>query len=195
MTPEAQKKAAARAEIARRPPEGPEDLPLVVRCIVWPIVAPMLPTAYNNNYQILQTPGYVTILTEMIHDVRVIPLDGRPHLPENIRQLLGDSRGQWEGNTLVVDTTNFTDKAPFSNCDRNLHLIERFTRTDANTILYQFTVEDPTAFTRTWKGEVPLRKTQEPIYVYTCHEGNYAMENILKGARAQEKEAAKKEPR
>jgi hypothetical protein len=158
----------------------------------------MLPTAYNNNYQILQSPGYVTILTEMIHDVRIIPLDGRPHIPENIRQWLGDSRGHWEGTTLVVDTTNFTDKTHFSNSDRNLHLIERFTRTDANTILYQFTVDDPTAFTLPWKGEVPLTKAPGPIYEYACHEGNYSMVNMLKGARAQEKEAkeaAKKDPR
>jgi hypothetical protein len=192
LTPEAQKMAAIREEIARRPPEGPEDLPLLVRCLVWPTVGPpMIPTAYNNNYQILQTPGYVTILTEMIHDVRIIPLDGRPHIPENIRQWLGDSRGRWQGNTLVVDTTNFTEKTHFSDSDRNLHLIERFTRTDANTILYQFTVDDPTAFTRPWKGEVPLTRAPGPIYEYACHEGNYSMENMLKGARAQEKEAAK----
>jgi len=190
LTPEAQKAAVVRDEITRRPPEGPEDLALVVRCIVWPVVVPMLPTAYNNNYQILQTPGYVTLLTEMIHDVRIIPLDGRPHIPENIRLWLGDSRGRWEGKTLVVDTTNFNDKTHFRNSDRNLHLIERFTRTDANTILYQFTVEDPTAFTRPWKGEVPLTKAPGPIYEYACHEGNYAMKDILKGARAQEKEAA-----
>jgi len=140
----------------------------------------------------------VTILTEMIHDVRIIPLDGRPHIPESIRQWLGDSRGRWEGKTLVVDTTNFTDETHFSNSDRNLHLIERFTRTDANTILYQFTVEDPTAFTRPWKGEVPLTKAPGPIYEYACHEGNYSMENMLKGARAQERttgDAAKKDPR
>ena len=192
LTPEAQKAAAVRDEIARRPPEGPEDLALVVRCIVWPAAVPLLPTAYNNNYQILQTPGYVTILTEMIHDARIIPLDGRPHIPENIRLWLGDSRGHWEGTTLVVDTTNFNDKTHLRNSDRNLHLIERFTRTDANTILYQFTVEDPSAFTRPWKGEVPLTKAPGPIYEYACHEGNYAMEDILKGARAQEKEAAKK---
>jgi hypothetical protein len=190
LTPEAQKAAAVREEIARRPPEGPEDLALVVRCIVWPTAVPLLPTAYNNNYQILQTPGYVTILTEMIHDIRVIPLDGRPHIPENIRLWLGDSRGHWEGMTLVVDTTNFNDKTHLRNSDRNLHLIERFTRTDENTILYQFTVEDPTAFTRPWKGEVPLTKAPGPIYEYACHEGNYAMTGILKGARAQEKEAA-----
>jgi hypothetical protein len=191
LTPEAQKTAAVREEIGQRPPEGPEDLPLPVRCLVWPAVGPpMLPTAYNNNYQILQSPGYVTIVTEMIHDVRIIPLDGRPHIPQNIRRWLGDSRGRWEGQTLVVDSTNFTDKTHVSGSDRNLHLIERFTRTDANTILYQFTVEDPTAFTLPWKGEVPLTKTPGPIYEYACHEGNYSMENMLKGARAQEKEAA-----
>jgi len=150
----------------------------------------MLPTAYNNNYQILQTPGYVTILIEMIHDVRIIPLDGRPHIPKNIRQWLGDSRGHWEGKTLVVDTTNFTGKSHFMGSDENLHLVERFTRTDSNTILYQFTVEDPTAFTRPWKGEVPMTKAPGPIYEYACHEGNYAMANILNGARAQEKAAA-----
>jgi hypothetical protein len=195
-TPEAQKSAAVREEIARRLPEGPEDFPLLVRCLVWPTVGPpMLPTAYNNNYQILQSPGYVTILTEMIHDFRIIPLDGRPHIAENIRQWLGDSRGHWEGATLVVDTTNFTDKTHFGDSDRNLHLIERFTRTDANTILYEFTVDDPTAFTRVWKGEVPLTKAPGPIYEYACHEGNYSMENMLKGARAQEKEAAKKDSR
>jgi hypothetical protein len=190
LTPGAQKAAAAREKIAGRPPEGPEDLPPIVRCLVWPAVGPpMLPTAYNNNYQIVQMPGYVAILAEMIHDVRIIPTDGRPHLPAKIRQWMGDSRGRWEGNTLVVDTTNFTDKTNFSGSDENLHLIERFTRTDENTILYKFTVDDPTAFTRVWKGEVPFTKAPGPIYEYACHEGNYAMENILKGARAQEKAA------
>jgi hypothetical protein len=191
LTLPAQRAAAAREQITGRPPEGPEDLPLLVRCLVWPTVGPpMLPTAYNNNYQIVQGPGYVAILAEMIHDVRMIPLDGRPHLPANIRQWLGDSRGRWEGNTLVVDTTNFTDKTNFSGADENLHLIERFTRTAENTILYEFTVDDPTAFTRVWKGEVPLTKAPGPIYEYACHEGNYAMENILKGARTQERAAA-----
>ena len=191
LTPEAQKAAAVREEIARRPPEGPKDLPLTVRCLVWPTVGPpMIPTAYNNNYQILQGPGYVAILTEMIHDVRIIPLDGRPHLPSNVRQWVGDSRGRWEGDTLVVDTTNFTDKTYFAGSDENLHLVERFTRVDEGMILYEFTVDDPTAFTRSWKGEVPLMKAPGPIYEYACHEGNYAMENILKGARAEEKAAA-----
>ena len=150
----------------------------------------MLPTAYNNNYQILQGPGYVAILVEMIHDMRIISLDGHPHIPANIRQWMGDSRGRWEGNTLVVDTTNFTDKTNLRGSDKDLHLIERFTRTGENTIMYEFTVDDPTAFTRVWKGEIPLTKASGPLYEYACHEGNYSMEGILKGARAQEKAAA-----
>jgi hypothetical protein len=190
LTPEAQKRAAARSEALRRPATGPEDRGLAERCILWPTAGPpMLPSAYNNNYQILQIPGYVVILIEMIHDVRIIPLDGRPHLPQNIRQWLGDSRGHWEGKTLVVDTTNFTAKTPFRGSDRNLHLVERFTRTDGETILYEFTVDNPTAFTRHWKGEAPMTRTVGPIYEYACHEGNYGMTNILTGARAQEKES------
>jgi len=199
LTAEAQKAAAARAAALRRPAAGPEDRGLPERCILWPTAGPpMLSSAYNNNYQILQTPGYVVIFIEMIHDVRIIPLDGRPHLANNIRQWLGDPRGHWEGNTLVVDSTNFTDKNPFRGSDRNLHLTERFTRINADTILYRFTVEDPTAFTRTWTGEAPLTRTPGPIYEYACHEGNYGMANILSGARAEEKameEAARKGPR
>jgi hypothetical protein len=199
LTSEAQKAAAVRAATLRRPAAGPEDRGLPERCILWPTAGPpMLSSAYNNNYQILQTPGYVVIFIEMIHDVRIIPLDGRPHLASNIRQWLGDPRGHWEGNTLVVDSTNFTDKNPFRGSDRNLHLTERFTRINADTILYRFTVEDPTAFTRTWSGEAPLTRTPGPIYEYACHEGNYGMANILSGARAEEKameEAARKGPR
>jgi hypothetical protein len=196
LTAEAQEAAAARAAALRRPAAGPEDRGLPERCILWPTAGPpMLSSAYNNNYQILQTPGYVVILIEMIHDVRIIPLDGRPHLASNMRQWLGDPRGHWEGNTLVVDSTNFTDKNPFRGSDRNLHLTERFTRINPDTILYRFTVEDPTAFTRTWTGEAPLTRTPGPIYEYACHEGNYGMANILSGARAEEKameEAARK---
>ena len=190
LTPEAQKAGAERAKISGRPPEGPEEMALTDRCLLWPTAGPpMLPSAYNNNYQILQVPGYVVILIEMIHDARVIPLDGRPHLPRQIRQWLGDSRGHWQGNTLVVDTTNFTDKTHFRGADQNLHLIERFTRVDPNMILYEFSVDDPTAFTKPWTAQAPLTKTAGPIYEYACHEGNYSMLNILKGARAQERAA------
>ncbi len=196
LTPEALKAAAIRGQIEQRRPEGPEDLSLPVRCLLWPTAGPpMLPSAYNNNYQIFQSPGYVAILVEMIHDVRLIPLDGRPHISKNIRQWLGDSRGHWEGNTLVVDTTNFTAKTHVRGSDENLHLIERFTRTDENTILYDFTVDDPTAFTRTWKGEAPLTRAPGPIYEYACHEGNYSMENMLKGARSEEAAESSKTPK
>jgi hypothetical protein len=191
LTPEGQKDSAAREAGSHRPPEGPEDLGLPERCLLWPTAGPpMLPSAYNNNYRIVQAAGYVMILAEMIHDARVIPLDGRPHLPANIRQWMGDPRGHWEGETLVVDSTNFTSKTHFRGAHENLHLVERFTRTGPNTILYQFTVEDPIAFTKPWTGEVPLTKSEGPIYEYACHEGNYSMTNILKGARLQERETA-----
>ena len=197
LTPAAQAREAARQAASRRPPTGPEDRGLPERCILWPTAGPpMLPSAYNNNYQILQTPGKVTIFIEMIHDVRIIPLDGRPHISPNIRQWLGDPRGHWEGGTLVVDSTNFTGKNPFRGSDQNLHLIERFTRVSPDTILYQFTVDDATAFTKPWTGEVTMRRTPGPIYEYACHEGNYSMLNMLSGARAEEKaaaEAARKE--
>ena len=144
------------------------------------------PGPYNNNYQILQTPGYAVILHEMIHDARIIPLDGRPHVGQNIRQWFGDSRGRWEGNTLVVDTTNFTDKANFRGSTQDLHLIERFTRVDADTVRYEFTIDDPSTFTKKWTVAIPMARTDEQIYEYACHEGNYGMVNLLKGARVQE---------
>jgi hypothetical protein len=197
LTPEAQRRADARAAARRASPAGgPEDRSLPERCILWPTAGPpMLPGGYNNNYQILQTPGYVVILIEMIHDVRIIPLDGRPHGSQNLRQWLGDSRGRWEGKALVVDTTNFTSKTNFRGSGENLHLIERFTRVDADTINYEFTVADPTSFTRSWTAAIPMTKTQGPIFEYACHEGNYGMTNLLSGARAEEQaaeEAAKK---
>ena len=149
----------------------------------------MLPEAYNSNIQFQQGHGYVAILQEEIHDVRIIPLDGRPHLGPNIRQLMGDSRGRWEGDTLVVDTTNFTDKTNFRGSSENLHVVERFTRVDDDIILYEFTVEDPTTWTRPWKAELSMVKTKGPIFEFACHEGNYGLANNLSGARAQEKAA------
>ncbi|PYS20376.1 MAG: hypothetical protein DMG11_29655, partial [Acidobacteria bacterium] len=189
LTPEAQKRQAARAEYRRlHPADGPEDLSLNNRCILWPTAGPpMLPGAYNNNYQIVQSPGYVVIFVEMIHDARIIPLDGRPHVPQNVRLLMGDSRGHWEGNTLVVETTNFTDKTAFRGSGRNFHLIERFTRTSPDTIVYEFTANDESSFTRPWTAQIPMKKTPDPIFEYACHEGNYGMEGILRGARAEEK--------
>jgi hypothetical protein len=191
LTPEAQKKAAELAEYRRlHPADGPEDLGLPVRCLLWPTAGPpMLPGGYNNNYQIVQGPGYVMIIVEMIHDARIIPTDGRPHLPKHVRQWMGDSRGRWEGTTLVVETTNFTDKTAFRGSGENLRLIERFTRSGPDEILYQFTVEDPASFTRPWSAELPMRRMDESLYEYACHEGNYGMEGILSGARTDEAKA------
>jgi hypothetical protein len=198
LTPEAKKRAAARAEARKRggPFDGPESRSLGERCILMAGEGPpMLPEAYNSNIQFQQGPGYVAILQEEIHDVRIIPLDGGPHLGPNIRQLMGDSRGRWEGDTLVVDTTNFTDTTNFRGSSENLHVVERFRRVDEETILYEFTVEDPTTWTRPWKAELSMVKTKGPIFEFACHEGNYGLANNLSGARAQEKaaeEAAKR---
>ena len=194
LTPEGQKRAAQRADERKRmggPTDAAQNQPLSVRCnIMDRIGPPMLAGAYNNNYQIVQVPGYVMILVEMIHDVRIIPLDGRPQLPQNIRQWTGSYRGRWEGETLVVESTNFNGKNPFQGSSENLRLTERFTRTDANTIRYQFTVDDPSTWTRPWSAEVPWAKTVGPLFEHACHEGNYGLGNILAGARLEEKRAA-----
>src|SRR4051812_20155148 len=188
LTPAAQKKAAARAEARTlRPADGPEDRSLDDRCIVRGTSGPpMLPAGYSNNYQIVQSADSVAILVEMIHDVRLIPIDSnnaRPHLSGRIRQLLGDPRGRWEGRTLVVETTNFTDRRPFRGSGDHLHVTERFTRYDKDTLLYQFTVDDPESFTRPWSGEIPMKKIEGPIFEYACHEGNYSMAYILSAER------------
>jgi hypothetical protein len=192
LTPAAQAAARRRAEALQRPATGPEDRLIRERCIAGDNVGPpMMPSAYNNNFQIFQSANYVAILSEMMHDVRVIPLDGRTHLASNLRSWLGDSRGRWDHNTLVVETTNFNGKISFRGSDENLRVVERFTRTAPDLILYEFRIEDPTAFTSPWSAEVPLRATKGPIYEYACHEGNYGMVGLLSGARAQE---AKKAP-
>jgi len=194
LTPEARKRLA---EIAAKEKghefDGPENRPLAARCIARPSAGPpLLPTRYNSNLQIVQGPGYVAIEAEEIHDVRIIPLDGRPHLPKNIHQWMGDSVGHWEGNTLVIDTTNFTDLNPFPGA-QNLHVIERITRADEDTILYEFTVEDPGMWTKPWSGEVPIKKISGQLYEYACHEANYGLANTLHGARVAEAQAAAKE--
>ena len=199
LTPQAQQKLAAdRAYSREHPADSPEDRSLMERCILFPTTGPpMLPSFYNNsqfgalttNYQIVQTRDYVIIVVELNHDVRRIPLDGRPHFPSGIRQWLGDSRGHWEGETLVVDTTNFTGKSNFRGADGNLHLTERFTRTALDTLLYEFTMDDPTAFTKPWMAEVPMIASDGPLYEHACHEGNYGLTGILAGARAEEKAA------
>lgn len=171
-----------------------EDRPLQERCIVGLNQGPpMTPGAYNNNFQIVQTPGYVVIVNEMVHSARIVPMDGRPH--DTVRQWKGDSRGSWEGDTLVVDTINFKRETNFPGSSANLHLTERFTRTAENSLEYRFTVDDPTMWAKPWTAVVPAVRSEDPIYEYACHEGNYALGSILRGARAAEKaeEAAKKD--
>jgi hypothetical protein len=174
----------------RRGTDGPEDRGLTERCILSLNAGPPVrPSAYNNNIQIVQAAGYVAILNEMIHDVRVIPLDGRRHIGPQIRQWRGDSRGRWEGTTLVVETTNFSEKTNFSGSTEDVRVIERFTRVGPETLNYEFTVDDPKSFARPWTAAFPMTKTEERIFEYGCHEGNYGMTNLLSGARAQEKAA------
>lgn len=197
FTPEAQKRWDTVMAMRR---EGRADTWLdrsaYDRCISRGIPGAMMPGFYNHNYQIMQAPGYVAILVEMIHDARIIPLDGRPHIGASVRQWLGDSRGHWEGSTLVVETTNLNDhvfeRGAAYGFGRNVKMIERFTRVDANTIDYQFTIDDPTTFTTPWTVSTPMVTTEGPIYEYACHEGNYAMEGILKGARVAEAQATRR---
>ena len=203
MTAEGQRRVAERLEARKRmgrPHDAVQNLPLSERCIIMTRPGPpMLPQVYNNNYQIVQTPGYVLILAEMIHDARIIPLRGLAPLPSNARQWMGSSRGHWEGNTLVVETTNLTDKTAFQGSSENMRVIERFTRLDEDTLLYQFTIDDPATWARPWSAELPMKKTIGPLFEHACHEGNYGLYNTLAGARAEEKraaeEAAKKTPK
>ena len=194
VTAEGQKKAAERAEAIRRMGGrwgAAESNDLDDRCIIMAGAGPpMLNTGYNSNYQIVQAPGYVMILVEMIHDTRIIPLDGRPQPSSDVRQWTGISRGRWEGDTLVVETTNFNGKNPFRGSSENLRVTERFTRLDADSIRYRFTVEDASTWARPWTAELPMKKTQGPIFEHACHEGNYGLYNTLVGARLEEKKAA-----
>jgi hypothetical protein len=178
----------------RRPFDGPEAMDLYDRCITRGFPHVIFPTIYNNTSQIVQGPGYVAIRYEMIHDARVIPLDGGPHVSRNIRQYFGDSRGRWDGETLVVDVTNFpANVINYRGAGASLHVTERFRRVDENTVRYEVTVEDPETFSRPWTAALSLRKDHRQVQVpeYACHEGNYAMTNILSGARAEE-QAGKK---
>jgi hypothetical protein len=160
------------------------------RCITRGLPAAMSPTAYNNNYRITQAPGYVAIEIEMLGGTRVIPTDGRPHVSSSIRQWMGHSTGRWEGDTLVIETTNFTDKVLYRGAAENLHLVERIRRLGPNELEYRFTVSDPTTWTRPWTAVIPYVNTGEGIFEYACHEGNYGMEGILSGAREEERKAA-----
>jgi len=196
MTPDAVKRADERRARLRRLADGPEDRDVSERCLLgYNSGPPMMPVGYNQNVQIVQTRDYVLVHNEMVHTARIIPLDGRPHPPQHLKSWSGDSRGHWDGDTLVVETTNFNDNTwnQFSGwswaVDGNLHLVERFSLADPDTVLYQFTVTDPTTWTRPWTATVPLRRTTNLMYEYACHEGNEGMEGILRGARALEREA------
>jgi len=208
LSPQGQKRAAELAAMIphRVAAESAETRTLGERCITWGADGPpMLGPAYNSIFQVVQSGPAITILTEMIHSARTIPLDGRPHLPAGIHQLGGDSRGHWEGDTLVIDSTNFSDKTNFRAAPAtarqdifsspDLHVVERFTRIDENTIVYRFTVDDPGTWTRPWSGETLMAKTKGPIFEYACHEGNYGLADILAGARAAEKKHSLAEPR
>ena len=192
LTDEAQQRASTRAAARKQrgPADGPEDRSLGERCILgFNAGPPFAPSAYNNNIQITQTKDYVVVMTEMVHDARIVPLDGRKHLPASVRPWMGDSRGRWEGDTLVIETTNFSDKNLYRNATPNLKLVERFSRLDGDTLIYEFTLNDPATWTAPWTGRVPLEKLDGVIYEYACHEGNLGMEGILKGTRADETHA------
>ncbi len=182
---------------------GPEDRGLAERCLLGfntgPPIVPVTPRGgYNQNMQVFQTPDHVVVFTEMVHEARIVPLDGRDPLPDGIRQWMGSSRGRWEGDTLVVETTNFTDKTasfvPFTRfaigTGRTLHLTERFRLVGADTLVYEFTIVDPASFTRPFTAAIPMKRGTAPLFEYACHEGNYGLRNLLSGARAQEKAAA-----
>ena len=186
-TPEAKRRLEARATAMARPAHGPEDRSQFERCISRGL--PRMPGGYNQNLQILQVPGKVVILYEMMRETRVIPVDGTPHVGPNIRMWMGDSRGRWEGSTLVVETTNFNRQHEFRGATENLKLVERFTRTDAGTIDYQFTASDSATWARPWTAAIPLTLTTDVMYEYSCHEGNYGMPNLLRSARAEDKAA------
>jgi hypothetical protein len=191
LTPEAQQRLASRRGGGRDGgTDGPESRSSLERCITMGLPAGDLPTLYNNNIRILQGPGYVAITHEMVHDTRVIPIDPRAALSPKIHQWFGDSRGHWDGNTLVVETKNFSDKMNFRGSGATLHLVERFTRTGKNSVDYRVTLEDPTTWTKPWTIELHMRTSEGDLYEYACHEGNYGLHNILEVARDADKAAA-----
>jgi hypothetical protein len=196
VTAEGKRILAERAEAAKRLGgrwDSAQSNQLDDRCIIMRGAGPpMMDAGYNSNYQIVQTAGYVMILTEMIHDARIVPLDGRPHPPAGVQQWMGVSRGRWEGETLVIETTNFNGKNPFNGSTENLHVTERLTRVADDTIDYRFTVEDPSMWGRPWSAAALMKQTVGPIFEHACHEGNYGLYNTLVGARLEEQSAARK---
>ena len=192
LTPAGEKRRAAELDAAATQDDTAGswlDFDVYTRCIIRSAL-PRLSTGYNNNYEIVQSPGYVAILQEQMHDTRIIPLDGRPHLPSNVRQFLGDSRGRWDGDTLVVETTNFMDDARganFREATPKMVLVERFRRTSENALDYRFTITDPDTWTRPWTAALPLNREEGLIYEYACHEGNHSLRHMLESIRATEK--------
>ena len=185
MRPEAEARGLATRVMRGRPAEGPEDRGLSERCLMgFNAGPPMTPSVYNNNVQLFLTPDHFGILNEMVHNARLVPLDGRPHVPASLRQWAGDSRASWDGDTLVVETTNFLRETSFGGSSTNLHLVERFTRTGPDTLTYSFTATDPTTWAGPWTAEVRMTLSPEPLYEYACHEGNYSMASSLTGAEA-----------
>jgi len=190
LTADATRRQATRAQARREhPADGPEDRSLAERCLSFNAGPPMMPGPYNNYVQIFVFADHVVVFNEMIHDARIIPTDGRPHAPAALRRFLGDSIGRWEGQTLVVDTTNFTNRTSFRGASDRLHLVERFSRANADTLLYEFSADDPTSFTKPWRVELPMKATDEAVFEYACHEGNEALAGILRGARFEERQA------
>jgi hypothetical protein len=186
-TAKADQRAAARRESRTRGAWGPEDRSVGERCILgFNAGPPMSPSAYNNNVQIFQSPGYVVLLIEMVHDARIVPLDGQSPLPADVRQWRGDSRGHWDGDTLVIETRNFTGNTPFQSSSPDMTLTERLTRVGSERVLYEYTIDDPGTFVASWTAAVPMKRTEQPLFEYACHEGNYGMTNLLAGARVEE---------
>ena len=193
LKPEAAARYGAMRAARARPAHGAEDRGVAERCILgFNAGPPYTPSAYNNNVHIFQSPGYAVLLIEMVNDARIVPLDGRAHIPENIRQWRGDARGRWEGDTLVVESRNFTDKTSFRGSGPNMVLTERFTRVGPEGLVYEYTVTDPESFEEPWTALIPMKKTGEPMYEYACHEGNYSMFTMLEGARMAEREVRQK---
>ena len=200
LTQAGQQRASQRAEArrARGPADGPEDRNLAERCLVSLNAGPpIIPSAYNNNIHMFQTPGSVAVFNEMIHNTRIVPLDGRPPVGASVQQWMGDSRGRWDGDTLVVETANFRQESAYRGASSGLRVVERFTRVGSETLMYEFTMTDPATWVQPWSGQIPMMRIEDKLYEYACHEGNQAMSNMLSGARAEEKaaEAKRKESR
>ncbi len=188
FTPDGRRRLDARRALLGRPAHGPEDRTPGERCVHHTKAGPPMSSGgYNNHVRFFQTPGYVVVWTEQIHDARIVPMDGRPPIAGAIRQWMGDSRGRWEGDTLVVETTNFNGKAAYQGSADGLHLVERITRTGAGALEYEYTVSDPATYARPWTASITMTPIEGDLYEFACHEGNYGMEGILAGARADER--------